>query len=441
MKSFITLSLKHKLTLLIMLISIAALLLACVAVLSYELLTFRGSMVQSVSILAEVIGSNCSAAVVFGDSKAAEETLAALAAEPHIVSAQIHGKDSEVLAKYARDKSAGVPAYPAFGQKHVFIGEHLFLSLPIVLDQERVGSITIQSDLRAMDERVQRYAGIVTVVLLLSTGAAFLLSRKLQHIITAPILHLVETVQAVSAKKDYAIRASKQSDDELGLLSDSFNEMLARIHQHEHVLNTALREKEVLLKEVHHRVKNNLQVISSLLNLQSGFIKEPEVLVMFTESMNRIKSMALIHEKLYQSKDFAKIDFAEYVRNLTNHLYRSYVINSNLIKFEIHVEDVSLNVDTAIPCGLMLNELVSNSLKYAFPNGRTGEISIRLFRQEGNQLILLVKDNGVGLPKDIDFKSSKSLGLKLVNILTQQLRGDLNYHSENGTEFRLAFQA
>jgi two-component sensor histidine kinase len=442
MKVLANLSITRKLTLIIMLTSTAALLLACAAFLSYEMITFRSAIVQNVSILAKVIGANCRAALVFNDPRSAEETLAALAAEQHIVSAEIYEEAISVpFAVYSREaKKNGAPAL-RFKNDHVFFGGYLFLSSPIVLDNKRLGTIALKCDLRAMDERLTRYAGIVSIVLLLSTAAAFLLSSRLQRVISNPIRHLVETAQTVSARKDYSVRARKESQDELGLLIDSFYDLLARIHQHQEVLNASLREKDVLLKEIHHRVKNNLQVISSLLNLQSGAITEPAVLAMFTESQNRIKSMALIHEKLYQSKDLAKIDFAEYVRNLTNHLYRSYVVNANLISLKLNIENIHLNVDTAIPCGLMLNELVSNALKYAFPHGQKGEIGISLLRQNGEQLVLVVKDNGVGLPQDFDIKNSKSLGLKLVNILTKQLKGDLNYHGEGGTEFRLAFSS
>lgn len=436
------LSLRRKLTLIIMLTSTAALLLACMAFLSYELITFRGTIVQNVSVLAEVIGANCRAALIFKDRQSAEETLAALAAERHIVSARIYENNERVpFADYLRSGEEENLFQINLANGHVFWGEHLYLAAPIALGSKRLGTILLQCDLRARDERLQRYAGILAVVMFVSTAVAFLLSSNLQPMITDPILHLVNTAKTVSERKDYTLRANKTSRDELGLLIDGFNEMLAQIHQHEEVLKASLREKEVLLKEIHHRVKNNLQVISSLLNLQSGSITAPAVLAIFTESQNRIKSMALIHERLYQSKDLAHIDFSEYVRTLTNHLYRSYVVNTNLIRLAIHVDNIHLNVDTAIPCGLMLNELVSNALKYAFPQGRKGEIDISLVRREDERLVLIVKDNGVGLPHDMDIKSSKSLGLKLVNILTQQLQGDLQYHVDNGTAFQLTFQA
>ena len=203
----------------------------------------------------------------------------------------------------------------------------------------------------------------------------------------------------------------------------------------------SLKEKEVLLKEIHHRVKNNLQIISSLLSLQSGYIKDQESLKLFKESQNRVKSMALIHEKLYQSKDFTRIDFAEYIRSLTVKLFHSYGLDMSKVTFNINVDHLSLGIDTAIPCGLIINELVSNSLKYAFPDGRNGEINInlRLEDPKGHVYLLRVQDNGVGFPEDIDFRDTDSLGLQIVTTLTTQLGGKIELDRAAGTDFTIRF--
>jgi PAS domain S-box-containing protein len=203
-------------------------------------------------------------------------------------------------------------------------------------------------------------------------------------------------------------------------------------------INASLREKEVLLKEIHHRVKNNLQVISSLLYLQSKSIEDKRALEMFQDSQNRVRSMALVHERLYQSQDLARVDFAEYVRSLANYLFRSYGVNTNLIKLKIHVDDVSLGVDAAIPFGLVVNELVSNSLKHAFPDDRAGEIRITL-RLDGGQSLLMVSDNGVGFPENLDFRDTRSLGLQLVNTLVDQLEGTIELDRSEGAAFKITF--
>jgi len=207
----------------------------------------------------------------------------------------------------------------------------------------------------------------------------------------------------------------------------------------EEQIKASLREKEVLLKEIHHRVKNNLQVISSLLNLQSRYIEDQSVLELFQESQNRVRSMALIHEKLYRSQDLARINFAEYIRNLATHLVRSYRASSGPVSLKVDANDVSLSIDAAVPCGLIINELVSNSLKYAFKDGREGEIRIELRSDRDRQVTLIVADNGVGFPKDLDFRYTESLGMQLVNTLTNQLDGTVELHSNGGTEFKITF--
>jgi len=208
----------------------------------------------------------------------------------------------------------------------------------------------------------------------------------------------------------------------------------------EEQIRTSLREKEVLLKEIHHRVKNNLQVISSLLRLQSQYVQDKRDAEIFKESRNRIKSMALVHEKLYQSKDLASINFHEYVGLLLNGLFRSYGVNTDKIALKTNIEDIMLGVDVAIPCGLIINELVSNSLKYAFPEDKAGEIEITLRTSDEGAMDLTVADNGVGLPGDWDLTNSGSLGLKLVKILTDQIDGKIELDRSEGTKFRIDFK-
>jgi PAS domain S-box-containing protein len=219
----------------------------------------------------------------------------------------------------------------------------------------------------------------------------------------------------------------------------SARDITARKRAEEHI-KASLKEKEVLLKEIHHRVKNNLQIISSLLNLQSGYIQDEHAGEMFKESRNRVKSMALIHEKLYQSKDLARIDFAEYVRNLTTHLFRSYGVNTHAVGLKINVDKVLLDIDTAIPCGLIVNELVTNSLKYAFPPGVAGEIHVDLHQENDGRLALVVSDNGAGLPPDFDLQKTESLGLQLVSTLTDQLEGTIVLEQNRGTTFKILLQ-
>jgi PAS domain S-box-containing protein len=209
--------------------------------------------------------------------------------------------------------------------------------------------------------------------------------------------------------------------------------------QAEEAIKSSLREKDVMLKEIHHRVKNNLQIISSLLDLQSGTVNDPRVLQSFQESQHRIRSMALIHEKLYQSADLAEVDFADYVRSLIAYLMRAYRISDATVSLKLDAEPVRLRIDTAIPCGLILNELVSNSLKHAFPNGRRGTITVVVRPEADGRASLRVSDNGVGLPPRADWWAGPSLGLRLVHTLTQQLRGTMDVETAPGASFHLNF--
>jgi len=204
-------------------------------------------------------------------------------------------------------------------------------------------------------------------------------------------------------------------------------------------IEASLREKEVLLEEIHHRVKNNLQVISSLLRLQSAQVHDRATLEMFKESGNRIRSMALVHEKLYQSPDLSRLDFTDYVRSLTDLLRRSYQAETSGVTLRTTVEDVRLGIDAAVPLGLIINELVSNSLKYAYPPGRHGEVQVTLRPQDGEGYLLSVADDGVGLPADFDPRTTDTLGMQLVCALTDQLGGAIELVARSGTEFRIRF--
>ncbi len=220
----------------------------------------------------------------------------------------------------------------------------------------------------------------------------------------------------------------------MGILRDVTDRIQA-----EEKMKVSLQEKEVLLREIHHRVKNNMQIISSLLRLQSRTVKDAEVIEKFKESQNRIRSMALIHEKLYQTEDLTRINFAQYVRSLTVHLFHTYRVNPNIIKMITEVKDVFLDINKAIPCGLILNELVSNSLKHAFPNNKTGEICVKLFVSKQKKNRLIVSDNGIGLPSTVDFREPETLGLQLVNDLVRQIDGTLRLEQTSGTVVNITF--
>lgn len=217
-----------------------------------------------------------------------------------------------------------------------------------------------------------------------------------------------------------------------------------KLKQHANELQNSLKEKEVLLKEIHHRVKNNLQIITSLLYLQSAKIDDKLTLDIFKESQNRVKSLALVHEKLYQSKDLARIDFSDYLRNLSNFIFTTYKTGMNKLQIEYDLDEVFLSVEISVPLGLIVNELLSNALKYAFNpaihhNLSEPRIFVKLKKLVDSGYMLSISDNGIGLPGDFNFEEAESLGLKLVTSLVQQVEGKLEVKPRNNTEFKITF--
>ncbi len=201
----------------------------------------------------------------------------------------------------------------------------------------------------------------------------------------------------------------------------------------------ANRDKEILLKEIHHRVKNNLQVVSSLLKLQVSHVEDEKARQLLRECQNRIKSIAIVHEKLYQAPNLAEVNVGEYIQSLAKHLFRAFLVDPESITVKIEAGNVALGIDKAIPCSLLINELVSNSLKYAFARSNTGEISIRLQAAPGARYILEVADSGCGLPAGVDFRNTSTLGMQLVMTFVEQLNGTITLDKSCGTRFIITF--
>jgi PAS domain S-box-containing protein len=226
----------------------------------------------------------------------------------------------------------------------------------------------------------------------------------------------------------------------------TLNQTIIELQNAEEYILASLREKEVLLQEIHHRVKNNLGIVSSLLQMQIRRTQDPQTTIILQDSQNRIASIAMVHEKLYRSKDLSKIDCAQYIQDLTVYLFDSYNISSDQITLTVHVENGQLDTETVIPCGLIINELVSNALKHAFPNNQQGKIRVELapvIESVGATsqplFTLTIQDNGIGLPQDLDIKQTKTLGLTLVQGLVKQIGGTIEINRQQGTEFKITF--
>jgi PAS domain S-box-containing protein len=229
-----------------------------------------------------------------------------------------------------------------------------------------------------------------------------------------------------------------ETEDGAMVLS-SIVDISERKHREES-LKTALREKDLLLSEIHHRVKNNLQVIQSLLALQAERVTDATATQLLVESQNRIKTMSLIHQMLYESRDFGGVDFGEFVGALAPELMSSYGAHPARVSLVIDSARIALPIDVAIPCGLIVNELVSNALKHAFPEARRGRITIELARGEADEVMLSVSDDGVGMPEGLDIADAPTLGLQMVTLLADQLRGELAIERANPTRFALRFK-
>ena len=234
--------------------------------------------------------------------------------------------------------------------------------------------------------------------------------------------------------------ATPERSDDGGITWYGYNMDITERKRTEDAVQSSLREKEILLREIHHRVKNNMQVISSLLNLQADHVADADARRMLKEGQLRIRSMALIHEKLYQARDLSKVEFASYIQSLTAHLFQFFKVDPGQVRLESDLEDVRLDINTAVPCGLLFNELISNALKHAFPGERKGTVRIRLWREEDGGLKLRVADDGVGIPQALDLRRAESFGLQIVDLLIGQIEGKIELDRTNGTDFTVAFR-
>jgi two-component sensor histidine kinase/HAMP domain-containing protein len=302
---------------------------------------------------------------------------------------------------------------------------------------------------------VQEKTTILVIVLmvlavLLTVGNSLSINRTLSKRIAA----LSEGAQIIgNGNLDHQI--SVDGNDELAVLASANNEMALKLKKShtsleilekeiaerkcmEAKIQASLLEKETMLKEIHHRVKNNLQVITSLLNMQSSYLQDETAIEALQDSMERVRAMAMIHTQLYQSQDLNRVNCDLFIRDLIGNISQSYGRAESPVEINVDADEISLGIDTSIPCGLILNELVSNALKHAFPEDKGGKINIRI-RLEGSQVALTVQDNGIGFPESIDLTKLKSIGLQLVNILVRQMNGKIAMQVEHGTTWTITF--
>jgi two-component sensor histidine kinase len=327
----------------------------------------------------------------------------------------------------------------------VELGEILLCSRAVVDDGNKLGEIYLGMGLASMDEQVSSVyvtAGLVgSLILIAGVLGAWIFARN----ITRPLLGLQSFAYKVATGALNA-RATVDSGDEIGDLAHSINRMVEALEGNQQKLRdsvkteAAAREKEILLREIHHRVKNNMQILTSLLRLQSRRANSAQLRTVLQESESRIRSMALLHEKLYQSESVSTIDMNGYLRSLTNELLRVNTPAGKRREVRLNVNNINLGMDTALPSGLIVTELVSNALKYAFPDHPEGIIYVSISLEQTGEYALVVWDNGVGIPAGLDITKTESLGMRLVTMLTDQLNGTFQYANNQGTRWEIKFR-
>jgi two-component sensor histidine kinase len=518
---FQDLSIKRKLLIIIMSFSSIALFIVCTTFIVFEWRWFRQSMVRDLSTLAQVIGHNCSASLVFGDQNDARETLTTLQDKDSIIAAWVYTKEGKVFASYLRNDIKGRFSPPEQLRDGYYFGkDRLTVWWGIKLEGAELGRICLSTDLKEMYAILGTNIRTILVLLGVFSIVVFLASSKLAKVISTPILELARLAKDVSKDKKYFVRAKKRGWDELGSLIEAFNKMLEEIQKRdttlidskhkaeeaaknaeklaektrlvnldlerevkgrkmvekelggyrdhledlvtertkqlinanmllereigerlnaEKNLKISLEEKTALLGEIHHRVKNNLQVISSLLYMSEKRTIDQKAIDLLSEAQAKIYTMALIHSQLYESDRFDQIDMEKHGRDIISHLATLYNRNKH-IDFVVYPSEIYISVTQAVPFALALNELISNSFKHAFKDNQKGTIEVSMKESKGT-ISLEVKDDGVGIPGDIDIYKADSLGLKLVrNLVERQLKGKLQIKQNNGTEVLIEFK-
>ncbi|MGA9118305.1 MAG: histidine kinase dimerization/phosphoacceptor domain -containing protein [Bacteroidota bacterium] len=439
--------------------------------------SYSSQALRAVGDVADMAASGVAPALAQRDTAACAGVLRPFLQNRDLLFAIVLDDSGRTFYSSAKENPGAVPA-----------GSFLSAQAPVQGPTGRSGVVIVGSSSGPMETAVGEMKVTVAIAagLFLVIGTLFCVTFALR--VTKSLHKLVESLGMGTAEEDTGL-AAVASDDEMGIFVSRYNEVVGEVRSlraeirrtregMEHrvaertailekeveegkrstdLLKTSLQEKEVLLREIHHRVKNNLQVISSMLNLQSHTIADPAVREILRVSQGRVRSMATIHEMLYRTDDLARIDFSGYVRTLAAQLFRSYSVNPNLVLLELNIHPMPFSIDSAIPCGLIINELISNALKYAFPDGRRGTIRVNLEpcpRTETSsssspaspatvdsvpRICLTVSDDGIGLPLNINPASSATLGLMLVSTLTDQLSGKLTLSRENGTTFHISF--
>ncbi len=450
--------------------------------------SYSGQELRHVQSLADMAAFTVSPALVFRDSAACGEALLPLRQNHDLLYVIVRDDSSRMFYAYMREGSPIPLPHADSTPPTSDNGGYLTAHSAIRHSSHLYGNVEVGYSRNQVNEALATMRSTVTIEVILFILVGTLSVLVVSMFVTRPLRRMVRTVHAIAeGKMDERVRVTTR--DEVGVLGSRFNEMVDTIQatqeelrefnrelerrvadrtielereiierrRSDEQLKHSLHEKEVLLKEIHHRVKNNLQVISSMLSLQRNTIEDPAVREILRVSQGRVRSMATIHELLYKSADFAHINFAGYVQTLASQLFRSYAVSPDDVQLMLEIQPLPFSIDTAIPCGLIINELISNALKYAFPEGRKGTIRVMLASCHEPGIVdgvspenapkeiatprvcLTVSDDGIGLPFAVNPAKSSTLGLMLVTTLADQLGGTLDVQRANGTTFKVTF--
>jgi two-component sensor histidine kinase len=450
-------------------------LLMTIAFFLVEVISFRQLVIESVVPKAEIVAIHLRRPLALHDSWSAQEILATLATDPSIEGAYLFNRQAQPFAYYQPVRSDGEislqgAALPLSKQEEIlpflvtksrqvlFSWQHLSVFVPIVHNNETIGTVYVVSSLTPFYLRLLWWLLAAVAATAIATNAGLAIARKLQQRITTPISDLAGMMHLVTHDGDLTPRAEVQGEGEIATLAHGFNQMLEaintrddelltinfgleeRIAERTRELNSSLQEKELLLREIHHRVKNNLQIISSLLSLQMKKIYDPTAKESLRTSLSRIRSISLIHEKLYLTgRQAPGNDLGTYLRDLAEEIFRLHSISPERIRLQLDLANVEIDFDRLIHLALIFNELLTNTFKHAFSLDESGVVTIRL-RQRLNQVILTVQDNGRGLPANFLLETTSTVGLQLTSNLVRQAKGQFNLlRNAPGTEAVVAY--
>ncbi len=470
MKFFNSLSIKWKIIFLIVVSSVSSLLIVCFVFVYKDLTLFKSIYINNLSNMASIIGHSSRAALFFGDKEAAEKFLSSLKEEKQIRYAALKNAKGELFQEFGNPEFKKQIDQNQFNS--IFGPDHFTFDVPVFLKNKMIGSLVIYGELNEYQNIVKNYLVFVFFTFWGIVGLVVLFAIRTHRIISSPILSLAGTARKISQKPDFSLRVSSKPQGEIGILFSAFNSMLSELEKREdelleyknHLedmvkertenlqktnellvneieekkifqkkLGHSLNEKEILLKEVQHRAKNNMQILSSLIWLQTQEMEDQCCAEKFEEFGNRVRSMALVHEKVIASSNLKEIDIVDYLNEFSNALGNALSKNNKQISLEVKCAKFHLDMDRTLACGLILNELVSNAYKHGFPGRRQGEIEINGHCENNETIIFSVTDNGIGFPDGFDIDNVSSLGLDIVKSLTKEKLGGRVSLIQNGT--------